>query len=162
MFKCLSVAPPSLNENRPHAHKVSCCCPNSVWPPGGASDHTQIVTRASLNWPLCSHVCRVAASQVPEPSGDVHRHGRGVGHLPGVVVGRREQSGDQQPQEAESHGLRGRRHGRQLHVALHAGQRHGLHDGHHFTPGLWVLNIIYSCYCDIIPEGGGGGSTLIS
>lgn len=38
----------------------------------------------------------VAALQVPEPSGDVHSHGRGVGRLPGFGVGWREQSHHQQ------------------------------------------------------------------
>lgn len=89
-----------------------------------------------LSDPFCSHVSGVAAPQVPEPGGDVHRHGRGVVRLPGLGVGRREQSRHQQLQEAEPHGVRGRRHGRQLHAGVAAGERHGLYVCDHPTPDL--------------------------
>lgn len=89
-----------------------------------------------LSDPFCSHVSGVAAPQVPEPAGDVHRHGRGVVRLPGLGVGRREQSRHQQLQEAEPHGVCGRRHGRQLHAGVAAGERHGLYVCDHSAPHL--------------------------
>lgn len=84
------------------------------------------------NWPLRS----LSRLQVPKPTGDVHSYGRGIGRLLGFSVGRREQSCDQQLQEAEPHSVCDRHHGRQLHFDLYAGERHGVYDCNHFTSGL--------------------------
>lgn len=124
----------------------SCCGRNNIQPLGGATDqphtHTHdaacalVCVRRVSHWAVCSHVSCVAALQVPEPAGDVHSHGRGVGRLPGVGVGRREQSDHQQLQEAEPHCVRDRRHGRQLPANLFAGKRHGVYDCNHFASDL--------------------------